>query len=123
MKKLVCLGVLSLSSIAMADVRIDLNGGATALAQCGGTIEATAQGSSPNVNLVLRNVKKCSNFIITTETGKEFKLPGPDGNRGGSFSVSAGRLQNGWNQLKLTVRSNSGATRDDAAIWIQVARR
>jgi hypothetical protein len=116
-----CVGVLFLSSIAMADVRLDLNGGARALDECGGTIEATAQGSSPNVNLVLRNVKKCSNFIISA-TGKEYKVPGPDGNRGGSFSISAGKLQHGWNQLRLTVRSNSGKTRDDVTIWVQVAR-
>ena len=116
-----CMGVLFLSSVAMADMRIDLNGGEAALAECGGTIEATAQGTSPNVNLVLRNVKKCSNFIMS-ETRKEYKVPGADGNRSGSFSVSAGKMRNGWNKLRLTVRSNSGKTRDDVSIWVHVAR-
>ena len=119
--KLLCVGVLAISSVAMADVRVDLNGGERPLDACGGTIEATAQGTSPNVNLVLRNVKSCSNFIIET-SGKEYKVPGPDGNRSGSFSISAGKLQNGWNKLKLTVRSNSGKTRDAVSIWVNVAR-
>ena len=116
-----CVGVLLLSSAAMADLRIDLNGGEAALSQCGGTIEATARGSSANVNLVLRDVKNCSNFVIS-ETGKQYKLPVSRGNRSGSFSISAGKLQSGWNKLRLTVRSNSGKTRDDVSVWVQVAR-
>ncbi|HUS29827.1 MAG TPA: hypothetical protein VMZ53_15085 [Kofleriaceae bacterium] len=116
-----CVAVLSLSSIAMADVRVDLNAGATTLSECGGTIEATARGSSPNVNLVLKNVEKCSNFVLQN-TKKVYKVPGADGDRAGSFSISAGKLHNGWNQVKLTVRSNSGKTRDDISIWVQVAR-
>jgi len=119
--KLSALGVLLLSSVAMADIRLDLNGGERQLDQCGGTIEATAGGTSANVNLVVRNVKKCSNFILTS-TGKEYKMAGPDGDRGGSFSINAGKLQTGWNKVKLTVRSNSGKTRDDVAIWVHVAR-
>jgi hypothetical protein len=119
--KLSFLGVLLISSVAMADVRLDLNGGERSLDTCGGTIEATAQGTSPNVNLVLRNVKNCSNFIIE-QTGKQHKVPGPDGNRGGSFSISAGKLQTGSNKLRLTVRSNSGKTRDAVSIWVNVAR-
>jgi hypothetical protein len=116
-----CVGVLFLSSVAMADVRVDLNGGETKLDACGGTIEATAQGGSPNVNLVLRNVKSCSNFVIKN-TKRQYKVPGADGDRAGSFSISAGKLQNGWNKVRLTLRSNSGKTADDIAIWIQVAR-
>ena len=117
-----CVGVLFLSSIAMADVRVDLNGGAVTLGECGGTIEATARGASPNVNLVLRNVKKCSNFIMQTNK-KVYKVPGSEGDRGGSFSISAGKLQQGWNQVHLTLRSNSGKTSDFISIWVQVARQ
>lgn len=116
-----CVGALLVSSAAMADVRLDLNGGQRSLGECGGTIEATAGGTSANVNLVVRNVKKCSNFVLAT-TGKQYKLQGPDGDRNGSFSIAAGRLHDGWNKVKLTVRSNSGKTRDDVSIWVQVAR-
>ena len=115
------LGVLLLSSVAMADVRLDLNGGERSLGQCGGTIEATVGGTSDQVHLTVRNVQKCSNFVMR-ETGKEYKIDGADGNRNGSFSIAAGKLRTGWNKVKLTVRSNSGKTRDDVAIWIQVAR-
>ncbi|HTL31567.1 MAG TPA: hypothetical protein VL326_00505 [Kofleriaceae bacterium] len=116
-----CVGVLFLSSVAMAETRVDLNGGQTSLGDCGGTIEATAQGGSPNVNLVLRNVSHCSNFVMKT-TKKTYKVPGADGDRNGSFSISAGKLQNGWNKVRLTLRSNSGKTHDDIAIWVQVAK-
>ena len=59
---------------------------------------------------------------VVEATGKQYKLQGPDGDRNGSFSISAGRLHNGWNKVRLTVRSNSGKTRDDVSIWVQVAR-
>ena len=117
-----CLVLLSLSSVAMADMRIDLNGGERRLDECGGTIEATVSTNhhAPDqVNLVLRNVEKCSNFVLKA-THKQYKLAGNEGERGGSFSISAGKMQRGWNKLKLTVRSNSGKSKDDVSIWVNV---
>jgi hypothetical protein len=118
---LFALGALSAS--ALADIRVDLNGPARFLNECGGTIQATTSDLGPsrsdNINLVLRNVKKCSNFIIQN-TNAEYKIPGPDGDRIGSFSINAGNLTLGWNQVKLTVRSNSGATKDAVAIWVNI---
>jgi len=64
--KFSCLALMLMSSVAMADVRLDLNGGQRSLGECGGSIEATAGGTSDQVNLVLRGVKSCSNFGIGT---------------------------------------------------------
>ena len=106
-----------------SDLRLDLNGGLRNLSECGGTIEATSTnagyGESGSIHLTVRNVVNCSNFILET-TGQEYKIPGPNGDRTGSFTLSTGHLDYGWNQVRLTVRSNSGAHSDSVAIWVNV---
>lgn len=115
--------LLMISSSAFADIRVDLNGSAQSLRECGGTIQAksTAQGAgqSDQVNLILRGVEQCSNFIIDT-TSQEYKLQDQGGKRGGAYTISAGRLSFGWNQIALTVRSNSGKHYDRVSIWVNV---
>lgn|GEM_PF-6043428 len=104
------------------NIQIELNGGEKFLHDCGGTIESTKSGAfrgGDQLNLVLRNVKMCSNFVLH-ETGKVYKLNGPDGDRGGSYTITAANLDLGWNTVRMTVRSNSGAHQDDVALRVKV---
>lgn len=121
---------LMLSSMsAMAGMRIDFNGGEYRLPECGGTIEAKGgvleaflEGSQANqVNIIVHGSRECSNFVLET-TGKEYKLNDERRGRGGSYTITAEKLHMGWNQINLTVRSNSGAHSDEISIWVNVVR-
>lgn len=119
---LAVVALLASTSAFAANVQIQLDGRAMYLPECGGTIEAnksSASAGGDQMNLVLRNVKNCSNFILH-ETGREYKIPGPDGDRTGSYTITASRLDMGLNYVRMTVRSNSGATRDDVSIVVRV---
>lgn len=120
---------LMLSSVsAMASsMRIDFNGGEYSLPECGGTIEAKGgvlqafvNGSQANqVNLIVHGSRNCSNFILET-SGRVFKLNPEREGRGGSYTITAEKLQPGWNQINLTVRSNTGIHDDHVSIWVNV---
>ncbi|MFL5814451.1 MAG: hypothetical protein ACJ763_12810 [Bdellovibrionia bacterium] len=120
---------LMLSSMSAMAMRIDFNGGEYRLPECGGTIEAKGgeleaflSGSQANqMNLIIRGSRECSNFIIEN-TDHEYKLEEGRNGRGGSYSITADKLHMGWNQVNLTVRSNSGKHSDDVSIWVNVVR-
>jgi hypothetical protein len=120
---------LMFSSMSAMAMRIDFNGGEYRLPECGGTIEAKGgeleaflEGSQANqINLIVRGSRECSNFILET-TGKEYKLEEGRNGRGGSYSLTADKLHMGWNQVNLTVRSNSGKHSDEISIWVNVVR-
>ena len=125
MKALLLLTAL-LSPTAFASTLTTLNLGSTrTLPECGGTVEAKASdnaGAADQVNFILRNVKNCSNFVLHS-TGKQYKINGEDGNRTGSYTISAAKLEGGTNILRLTVRSNSGAHQDEILIPVRVVAR
>lgn len=118
---------LMLSSASAMAMRIDFNGGEYRLPECGGTIEAKGgilqafvNGSQANqVNLIVHGSRNCSNFILET-SGREYKLEREHVGRGGSYTITAEKLNPGWNQINLTVRSNSGAHDDQVSIWVNV---
>lgn len=119
---------LMFSSASAMAMRIDFNGGEYSLPECGGTIEAKGgelgaflEGSQANqVNLIVHGSRNCSNFILET-SGREYKLQHErDNSRGGSYSITAEKLNPGWNQINLTVRSDSGAHNDQVSIWVKV---
>lgn len=120
---------LMFSSASAMAMRIDFNGGEYRLPECGGTIEAKGgeleaffEGSQANqVNLIVHGSRECSNFILET-TGKEYKLQEERLGRGGSYSITTDKLHMGWNQINLTVRSNSGKHSDEISIWVNVVR-
>ncbi len=132
MKKLnvLVLFALLMSSFSAMAMRIDMNGGEVSLPSCGGTIEAkggifqaAAHGSDSNqINLIVRDSEYCSNFIIET-TGKVYKFEGRPGTYHGSYSITADKLDMGWNQIDLIVRSNNEgpfAHRDRVSVWVNV---
>lgn len=90
------------------------------LRDCGGFVQITKspQGNrGEQVNLVFRGVENCSNFDILGNNGEAInypnkKLGGADRNRSGSFTLPKFVLDRGWNNVKVVVRSNSGATAD-----------
>lgn len=108
---------------SMAASLTTLNVGfARSLPECGGTVEVKASenaGSSDQVNFILRNVQFCSNFVLHA-TDKQYKIGGEDGNRSGSFTLSASKMAGGTNIIRLTVRSNSGAHQDEILIPVRV---
>jgi hypothetical protein len=126
---------LMFSSMSAMAMRIDFNGGEYRLPECGGTIEAKGgeleaffEGSQANqVNVIIRGSRECSNFIIEN-TDREYKLEEGRNGRGGSYTITADKLHMGWNQINLTVRSNSAARSayrghsDEISIWVNVVR-
>jgi len=108
---------------AADSLRVDLNNGQAALPQCRGTVEAkggiAAGGESDQVNLIIRGSENCSNFTLEN-TDKSYKLQQQGSGRGGSYSITAGKLNPGWNQIKFIMNSDSGAHGDEVAVWVDV---
>lgn len=109
--------VLAVGSVAQA-ARFTMTIGETGyLGSCGGQISINNGGSDDQVNVVLRNVKNCSNFDILTANGDSVyydskKIPGTNGNRDGSFSVPSRFFDYGSNTVRVQVRSNSAEHSD-----------
>ena len=116
---LIALLALSASGSAFAEsqMTLGLNSGNQYLEECGGTIAASAtdNGDRTQVNLVLRSVKNCSNFIILKD-GREYKLQGQNGDRGGSFTLPQDAIDFGMNRVRLVVQSDSGKHKDQVTV-------
>ena len=143
-RTLIALAALCTISAAHADnISIDANNGQYYLGECGGTIEAKVSKSG-DLNLVLRDVKKCSNFDIIGDDGyalsqdyKAKKIPvkgdcderATNCARSGSFTVPASLHDSDWleelltgsttNLVTVIVKSNSGKTSDTVKIYYE----
>lgn len=89
------------------------------LSDCGGKVSVTKsdQGNGEQLNLVFSGVEKCSNFDILSANGMsanydDKKIPGNNGDRGGSFTLPKRVIDLGYNNIKVVVRSNTGKTSD-----------
>lgn len=105
------------AAFATSVINLDI-GRERALPECGGSVEANISRDGNQVNLVLRNVRDCSNFIIE-KTGREYKIPGQNGDRTGSFTIHESDIDFGRSVLVFTVRSNSGAHADQVRVPVQ----
>ncbi len=137
MRKYILIGLITLSStIAMADHLTLSLGDSAYLSECGGMI-STNNGSYGNqLNVVLNDVRNCSNFDIISDDGqyvsdyKSKKIPGYNGSRSGSFTVPTryndvdsdlGSIFFGTiNSIKVVVKSNSGKHQDHITIRYRV---
>jgi hypothetical protein len=91
------------------------DGNGMALRECGGFLRTTIRNGQ--ANLVFQNVRACSNFDILSKNGQfaEYsskKIPGPNGDRSGSFTLPKKVISYGFNFVKVIVKSNSGAHAD-----------
>jgi hypothetical protein len=115
--------LIAAPSFAADSLRVDLNNGQASLPQCGGTVEAkggiAAGGEADQVNLIIRGAENCSNFTLEN-TDKSYKLQQQGSGRGGSYSITAGKLNPGWNQIRFVMNSDSGAHGDQVAVWVDV---
>lgn len=128
--KIILSGLVSvvLSTAAFAGQVSVFLGDETRLPSCGGFVEIkkSPQGNAgEQVNMVFRGVQNCSNFDIVAANGENVtydkkKIPGPNGDRSGSFTIPKRALERGWNAIKIVVRSDSGAHSDTITLRVKV---
>ncbi len=130
MKKLIlALSLLVASTSAMADYMVLDLGDSAYLPECGGMIK-TNNGNGRQVNIVLNGVEQCSNFDIIGDDGyvvtdyKNKKIPGPNGDRSGSFTIPSkfndARYFGKKNSVTVLIKSNSGKHQDTVKIYYTV---
>lgn len=103
-----------ISSSAFADITVTV-GQTKKLPYCKGTVKVTKTEDNRNdkINLVFKHVENCSNFDILTANGEETsykakKIPGDNQDRSGSFTLPSKIVDDGYNRVKVIVKSNSG---------------
>lgn len=97
------------------------------LPSCEGTVEIRTSTNGlwgdEQVNLVFRNIRKCSNFDIVSVDGDKIayrakKLQGTPGEYSGSFTIPNRLINWGLSDIKVVVKSNSGKTSDSVVISV-----
>lgn len=96
------------------------------LQSCGGSIRITdsrASGGGEQLNMVMSDVRNCSNFDILSANGdtvrqREMKLQErSNGTRGGSFTLKRSLIEDGTNSIQVVVQSKPKQTRDIITIY------
>lgn len=126
---LVALSLLVGTSAMANHLSLEL-GDSAYLPECGGMIKTNNGGNGNQLNIVLSGVELCSNFDIIGEDGyvvkdyKSKKIPGPNGDRSGSFTIPSKMNDARWygkrNSVKVVIKSNSGKHQDHVTIYYTV---
>jgi len=118
MKKMILalVALVAISSQSFAGTRTLYTNGRVDLPSCGGSADLDIEWNG-DANLKLSGIDFCSNFDIVAGTFNRViydskKIPGKNGNRGGSFTIPKRFITFGVNDIVVTIKSNSGAHSD-----------
>lgn len=127
MKKFVTVLAVSmlatLSSAFAGTVYMDANDYAS-LPSCAGVVQTKIANYGSDLNLVFSNVAQCSNFDIVSANGDRVayenqKLQGQNQSRYGSFTIPSRFIDYGRNEIRVSVKSNTGKHADTIVISVK----